>query len=86
MVETMLTTVDNPYDPFDEFEEWYAFDLEKGHNCCGIMAANAYTSPEFSERKMLDDIEEGIDRFLANDILGLYVKVSHETDYELSED
>lgn len=27
--ELMLQTVDNPYDPFTQFDEWYHFDTEE---------------------------------------------------------
>jgi len=27
----MLTTFDNPYNPFDEFTSWFMFDEEKGY-------------------------------------------------------
>ena len=36
--QMMLSTVDNPYDPFSEFDKWYAFDICHGYNCCGIVA------------------------------------------------
>ena len=28
----MLTTFDNPYNPFDEFTSWFMFDEEKGYH------------------------------------------------------
>ena len=28
----MLTTVDNPYNPFDQFNHWLLFDTENGYN------------------------------------------------------
>lgn len=34
----LLTTVDNPYDPFEEFDAWLAFDSGKGYNTCGLLA------------------------------------------------
>ena len=29
----MLTTFDNPFDPFEQFTSWFLFDTEKGYNC-----------------------------------------------------
>lgn len=34
----MLTTVDNPFNPFNEFESWFAFDTTNGYNTCGLIA------------------------------------------------
>ena len=31
--ECMLTTIDNPFDPFEQFDEWLMFDKQKGY-CC----------------------------------------------------
>lgn len=33
-----LTTVDNPYDPRDEFREWYALDRWYGYDTVGLLA------------------------------------------------
>ncbi|MBO5318990.1 MAG: hypothetical protein J6B01_04785 [Ruminococcus sp.] len=35
--EVMITTVDNPYDYFTQFKEWYMYDMEKGYNTCGYL-------------------------------------------------
>ena len=29
-----ITTIDNPFDPFDEFDKWFDFDIEKGYYTC----------------------------------------------------
>lgn len=40
----MLTTFDNPFNPFEDFESWFKYDLLLGHNCCGLLAKEANTS------------------------------------------
>ena len=32
--QIMITTIDNPFDPFEQFTSWFMFDVEKGYNCC----------------------------------------------------
>ena len=32
--EVMLSTSDNPFNPFDDFENWLAFDREKDYKSC----------------------------------------------------
>ena len=34
----MLTTNDNPFDPFENFEEWYKIDMQFQYNTCGLVA------------------------------------------------
>ena len=36
--EVMLTTFDNPFDPFEQFTSWFLFDVEKGYNTCSHLA------------------------------------------------
>lgn len=38
MTESMLTTVDNEFDPFTDFDSWYNFDVENGYNTCALIA------------------------------------------------
>ena len=51
MSEYMLTTVDNPYDPFTEFDAWLGFDVSKGYNTCAYLARVAVSSDELSEEE-----------------------------------
>ena len=64
MREVMLTTVDNPFDPFDNFEEWYKIDMQFGYNTCGLVARIAPAPPESLPDKFANAIqEECIDRW-----------------------
>ena len=36
-VEYMLTTVDNPFDPFTRFDEWLEYDTHMGYNTAAFL-------------------------------------------------
>lgn len=48
----MLTTFDNPYNPFDEFTSWFMFDEEKGYHSCAYLGRIAKTSEQLSDEEM----------------------------------
>lgn len=70
----MLTTVDNPYDPFENFDQWLRYDMEKGYNSCGYLARVAYTSLGVSDELNEEEIERAIDEICNLNFL-LYRKV-----------
>ena len=41
---SMLTTIDNPFDPFTQFDDWLRFDEEKGYHTCQFLAKIARPS------------------------------------------
>lgn len=69
--EYMLTTIDNPYDPFTQFDSWYAYDEQSGYHTCGLMARFALTSNELSEEENEREIDRATDLIL-NLFPGLY--------------
>ena len=73
--ECMLTTIDNPYDPFEDFNSWYMFDVLKGYNSCSYLARIAKTSEQFTEMENEEELERAIDEIVQYDFMGLYVKV-----------
>lgn len=73
--ECMLTTFDNPYDPFEQFTEWFLFDTEKGYNSCSYLGRIARTSDEFSESENNSEIERAIDEIIKYDFMHIYKKV-----------
>lgn len=75
MKQCALTTTDNPYDPFDQFNSWFLFDVEKGYNSCGYLARIARTSDQFSDEENAEEIERAIDEIIRYDFTGLYKKV-----------
>lgn len=75
-----LTTFDNPYDPFDQFDLWFLFDMDKGYNSCGYLARIARTSDEFSEEENNEEIERAIDEIIKYDFANIYRKVKRTLD------
>lgn len=73
--ECRLTTFDNPYDPFDQFDSWFLFDTEKGYNTCAYLGRIAQTSPQLSDEENNEVIEEAIDEIIKYDFLNIYKKV-----------
>lgn len=72
----MLTTLDNPYNPFSQFDEWYRFDILNGYNTCAYLARIAKTSNELSENDEALAIEEAIDEIIKINVTGNYIKIT----------
>ena len=75
MKEVMLTTIDNPYDPFTQFDEWFGFDESKGYHTCAYLARIARSSSELSLKDQSIANEQAIDSICSENILGIYRKV-----------
>lgn len=75
----MLTTVDNPYDPFTHYDEWFLYDMQKGYNSCGMLARFANTSESFTDKENADEIERAIDEIIKLDFTNTYKKVVSNT-------
>jgi hypothetical protein len=74
--EIMITTADNPFDPFTQFDEWQKFDEEQGYYTCAYLARIAKTSEELSEEDEVLAIQSAIDEIIRLNILGIYKKVT----------
>lgn len=75
MAKCAITTVDNPFDPFDQFVDWYRFDVDKGYNSCSYLDRIAMTSDSMSEEENDLEIERAIDEIVKYDFMNVYKKV-----------
>lgn len=77
----MLTTEDNPYNPFSHFDEWYAWDTAHGYNTCSYLARVAKDSPDLSPAQSQNSVNDAIDEIVSFNLTGNYIKVT-EKDFE----
>ena len=80
MAKCMLTTFDNPFDPFNQFDSWIQFDLEKGYNSCAYLDRIARTSDQFTDQENEREIERAIDEIIKYDFRNIYKKVKVSDD------
>ena len=80
----MLTTEDNPFNPFTQFDDWFAFDEQKGYHSCAYLARIARTSYELSDADNDLAIESAIDEIVSLNVLGIYKKV-YPKDFQTKE-
>lgn len=45
----LLSTSDNPYSPFTEWEKWYLEDLHLGYDTCGLLARTTANAEDFND-------------------------------------
>ena len=68
----MLTTVDNPFNPFTEFEAWYRFDVDKGYYTCGLLSRIVKTSNVLSRLDEEEAIDVAMDSIITNNFYGVH--------------
>lgn len=79
MTRYMLTTKDNPFDPFDEFEKWLQFDISRGYHSCNVLADRAIVSDGMlSKEEDEKAISEAIDGIILEFPSIDFIKVSKD--------
>ena len=76
--DCMLTTIDNPYDPFEQFDDWLMFDKEHHHNTCELVARNARISDDMTQKEEDAEMERAMNEIIkCDELVGInkYIKV-----------
>lgn len=76
--DCMLTTFDNPYNPFDDFTLWLLYDKEQGYNTCERLARIARLSDDMSQDEIDAETERAMDEIIFYDPLNIYKKIYEE--------
>ena len=74
----MVTTADNPYDYFTQFDQWNAFDVGAGYNTLAYLARVASVSDELPDDLYNKEIERAVDEICYYNLTGNYKKVVSE--------
>lgn len=77
--EYMLTTVDNPFNPFTRFDEWLQYDISMGYNTSAFLARIANVSDDLTQQDQAIAIQNAIDEIVQENVLGMWRKVSRNT-------
>lgn len=73
--ECMLSTIDNPYNPFEDYVSWMLYDNEHDYNSHGYMMRIAQLTDDMSSVEENMEVERAIDEILEYNPLGIYIKV-----------
>jgi hypothetical protein len=74
--EHMLTTVDNPWNPFTNYQEWYEFDHAQGYDTPGLLARIANISLDVSDADFELSIEQTMNEIVNLNVTGMHILVT----------
>jgi hypothetical protein len=72
----MLTTVDNPFDPFTQFEEWMTWDERAGYYTLSYLDRITKSSNDTSDADQELAIQNAIDSIVKENVSGMWRKVT----------
>ena len=78
MIAYLPTTTDNPYDPFDDFDNWYAYDIQHGYRTTETLAYFAATSDDYSDEENQKIVNEAVEKMVNAPYFIEYIKVERE--------
>lgn len=80
--EVWLTTLDNPFDPFTNFENWNRFDEDHGYFTLSKICRVKNGDDELDDEREQEYLEEAIDTLLSFNLYGNWRKVERFVDDE----
>lgn len=80
MEDCMLTTYDNSFNPFTNFEAWWKEDRRLGYDTCGLLARTSNVSDIIS-----DELYDKEVRFAMEELVSRFptiFKIVYKSDYQ----
>lgn len=76
MDDYMLTTLDNPYNPFTDFKKWNNYDQAAGYYSTSLLGRVVVSSDALSEADQSLAIKLAIDEIVRENVLGIYTTIT----------
>ena len=76
--QVTATTIDNPFNPFDDFNSWFMFDIEKGYYTSNKLGRLTHLTDDMTELEENEEVERAVDELISIDPLDIYIKVVRE--------
>jgi len=77
--ECMLTTIDNPFNPFEQIMPWRQFDMEKGYYTSEYLARFVNFTDGMTQQEENEEVERAIDEILEHDPRPIFLKVTRDS-------
>ena len=77
----MLTTIDNPYNPFTDYNKWNLWDIDQGYNTSSYLARLLQNEKMIDEEYTEEQIDNAMQSIIDNDMLNVYV-IRQASDYK----
>ena len=81
-----LPTIDNPFNPFEDFDQWFLFDIDKGYQCRERVAKFAKTNAKMSQNEINIEVERAINEIIKYDFTNTFTKVYAKVDESALDD
>ena len=84
-MDTLVTTIDNPWNPFTHWDEWYEYDESSGYHTCGLVARLSIVSDDLSEYDHDQAVDDAQLRLIKLNPLGVHKIIAKTDDFSLEE-
>lgn len=69
----MLTTIDNPFNPKENYKAWNLWDIDNGYNTASYLARILQNFKMVDDEWTQESIDEAQNIIIDNDMLGVYL-------------
>jgi hypothetical protein len=80
MAQVMLSTSDNPFNPFADYAAWYTWDIAHGYYTSQYLARIMAYTYDVSELEQDMIVESAVDECVEHNVSGVFIKVTKKED------